>query len=180
MNRFTKLFRSSLFRVIAATFLAIGVGVGVVNPALAAVLMGAALATAIESQGTVLAFSFGGSPTSFTTVPNVTDFSGPGGQASVIDTTNLLSVQKEKMMGLSDPGQLSFNINFDPDNAVHQQIRQAWVERRLCQFRLTFADSTPASCILDGYVLGFTISGGVDAVVKAAITVEITGALTWS
>lgn len=180
MKRTKEFFRSALFRVIAAIITAIGVGIGIVNPAAAAILMGAVLATAIESQGTVVAFSFGGSPTSFTTIPNVTDFSGPGGQASVIDATNLLSVQKEKMMGLSDAGQLTFNVNFDPDSAVHQQIRQAWVTRQLCQFRITFADGTPANCVFDGYVLGFQISGGVDAVVKAAITVEITGALTWS
>ena len=180
MKRNAKWYTSFIGKLSLAVFLLVGVLSGAIDPLIGGAVGVAVLATAIEAQGTVLAFSFGGSPTSFTTVPNVTDFSGPGGQASVIDTTNLLSVQKEKMMGLSDAGQLTFNINFDPDNAVHQQIRQAWVERQVCQFRLTFSDGTPTTCVFTGYVLGFQISGGVDAVVKAAVTVEITGALTWA
>lgn len=166
-------------KVSLAAVLALGIVFGWLDPVAAGIAMAAIGVTAIESQGTVLSFSYGGSPSSFTAVPNVTDFSGPGGQASVIDVTNLSSIQKEKMMGLSDPGQLSFNVNFDPDNAVHQQIRQAWVTRVPCEFKLAFTDTTPTTCIFTGYVLGFQMSGGVDNVIKAAITVEITGALTW-
>lgn len=180
MKRTTQFLKSTLFRVFASLAVALAVGLGFLNPALALVMSGAILATAVESQGTVIAFSFGGSPSSFTTIPNVVDFSGPGGQASVIDATNLLSAMKEKMMGLPDAGQFTFNINFDPDNAVHQQIRQAWASRQLCQFRITFTDSTPATCVFDGYVLGFQVSGGVDNIIKAAVTVEITGALSWA
>jgi hypothetical protein len=32
----------------------------------------------------------------------------------------------------------------------------------------------------DGYCTGFAISGGVDDVIKANITLEITGAVAWS
>lgn len=179
MKAISKFFKSNIGKVITIAVVMLGVFAGKVDPALG-MLSGAILATAIESQGTIVAFSYGGSPSSFTTVPNVTDFSGPGGQASVIDVTNLLSTQKEKMMGLSDAGQLTFNLNFDPDSSVHQQIRQAWVTRQLCEIKITFTDSTPASCILSGYVLGFQLSGGVDNVIKAAITFEITGPLTWA
>ena len=60
--------------------------------------------TAITAQGITIA-RFG--TTTFETIPNVVSFQGPGGQASVIDVTNLASTSKEKRVGLRDEGQLS-------------------------------------------------------------------------
>jgi acetylornithine deacetylase/succinyl-diaminopimelate desuccinylase-like protein len=136
--------------------------------------------TSIEAQGVTLEISFGESPTSFSTIVNVTDFSGPGGQASVIDITNLASTAREKRMGLPDEGQLTFNVNLDPDAATHTTIRDARAQREKCEFRITLTDSTPTTLTFFGYVLGFVVSGAVDDVVKAAITVEIDGAVAWA
>ena len=80
------------------------------------------MANAIETQGVTIGVSTG-SPTSFSNIGNVTDFSGPGGQATVIDVSNLDSTFREKIMGLPDEGQFTFNINLDPDNATHQTLR---------------------------------------------------------
>lgn len=134
---------------------------------------------AIESQGVTLKYSIG-SPTEFATIGNITDFSGPGGQASVIDVSNLSSTQREKLMGLPDEGQITFNLNYDPDNSAHQALRNARRDRTLVEFRLTLTDATPATATFFGYVLGFVISGGVDQAVKAAVTVEIDGGVAWA
>jgi hypothetical protein len=136
--------------------------------------------TSISAQGVVLAMSYGESPTSFSTIANVVDFSGPGGSAAVIDITSLQSVAKEKIMGLPDEGQLTFNINLDPDSATHTLLRNARTARQECEFRITLTDSTPTNLYFSGYVLNFSVSGAVDDVVKAAITVEIDGAVTWA
>jgi acetylornithine deacetylase/succinyl-diaminopimelate desuccinylase-like protein len=138
------------------------------------------MATSIEAQGVTLSISVGASPTAFQTIANVIDFSGPGGQASVIDITNLASTAREKRMGLPDEGQLTFNVNLDPDAASHQALRDARKNRTQCEFRVTLTDTTNTTLTFLGYVLGFVVSGAVDDVVKAAITVEIDGAVTWA
>ncbi len=137
------------------------------------------MAKAIESQGVTLKVS-SGSPTEFSSIGNVVDFSGPGGQASVIDVSNLDSTFREKLMGLPDEGQITFNVNLDPDNTQHSLLRSARQSRTRLEFRLTLTDATPATGTFFGYVLGFVIAGGVDQAVKAAITVEIDGAVTWA
>lgn len=134
---------------------------------------------AIESQGVTLQMTVG-SPTAMQTIGNITDFSGPGGQASVIDVSNLASSFKEKMMGLPDEGQFTFNINFDPDDVTHQSLRSARASRTRCEFLLTLTDANPAKGQFFGYVLGLVISGGVDNVIKGAVTVEIDGGVTWT
>jgi hypothetical protein len=45
---------------------------------------------------------------------------------------------------------------------------------------VTLTDPTATTLTFNGFVLGFVVSGAVDDVVKAAITVEINGAVTWA
>jgi hypothetical protein len=136
--------------------------------------------TTIESQGATLAISIGTSPTSFSTIANVIDVTGPGGSAAVIDITNLASVAREKRMGLPDEGQVTFNVQLDPDNTTHQALRDARKNRTECEFRITLTDSTPTTLTWRGFVLNFSITLAVDDVVKASITVEVNGAVNWA
>ena len=132
--------------------------------------------TAIESQGCVIYYTVG-SPTNMQAIGNVVSFNGPGGSASVIDVTNLDSLAKEKRMGLPDEGQFTLELNYDPDNAAHIALRTARKTRTKVEFKLTLTDVTATSLIFYGYVLGFAIQGGVDAVIKASLTIEIDGAV---
>lgn len=134
---------------------------------------------AIESQGVTLGYSIG-SPTSFSSISNVLSFDGPGGAASVIDVTNLSSVAKEKLMGLPDEGQFAVEINLDPDDASHIALRQARAARTRTEFRLTLTDATPTTATFFGYVLQFKVQGAVDQAVKASLTIEIDGVVTWA
>lgn len=138
------------------------------------------MAKAIESQGITIQISVGNSPSAFSTIANVTSFKGPGGSATVIDVSNLSSVAKEKLMGLPDEGQFTLDLNFDPDAATHQALRDARRNRTPCEFKINFTDTTPMAAIFAGYVLGFEISGQVDQQVKASATIEIDGAVTWT
>ena len=134
---------------------------------------------AIESQGITIGVSVG-SPTEFSLVGNITDFSGPGGQASVIDVSNLDSTFREKIMGLPDEGQLSLNVNWDPDNAAHVTLRDARAARSQCEFQITLTDAAPTTGVFFGYVLGIVLSGAVDAAMTAAVSIEIDGPITWA
>ena len=133
--------------------------------------------SAIESQGILLKCTVGSPTGTLATIANVTGFSGPGGSASVIDITNLSSTAKEKLMGLPDEGQLTIDINYDPDNASHIALRNARKSRTRTEFTITLTDSTNTVLTFWGYVLGFALTGAVDQQVKASITVEIDGAV---
>jgi hypothetical protein len=139
--------------------------------------------TAITAQGIIIA-RFGA--TAFETIPNVVSFQGPGGQASVIDVTNLTSTAKEKRVGLRDEGQLSLSLHFDPDDTVHLGLRLDRSNRARRQYKITFTDTAPAATpaatwttwTFYGYVTQFSVQGGVDAVVEASVTIEIDGDIT--
>ncbi len=132
--------------------------------------------TAITAQGIAMA-RFGAA--AIDTIPHVVSFQGPGGQASVIDVTNLASSAKEKRVGLRDEGQLSLSLHFNPDDLVHQGLRSDRANRTRRQFKITFTDTTPASTwTFYGFVTQFSVQGGVDAVVEASVTIEIDGEIT--
>jgi hypothetical protein len=59
-------------------------------------------------------------------------------------------------------------------------VRDARKNRTECQFRVTLTDSTPTTLTFNGFVLNFSVSLAVDDVVKAAITIEVNGAVAWA
>lgn len=133
--------------------------------------------SAIETQGMAIKVS-SGSPSVFTLISDVTDFSGPSGSANVIDVSDLQSTAREKKQGLSDSGQFAFNMNYIPNDTQHALLQSAWASRTRLEFQMEFTDSPTTTWTFYGYVNGFNISGAVDDVVKAAVTVEIDGDIT--
>jgi hypothetical protein len=141
---------------------------------------------AFEAQGTEFFWSTSTAASTSTAVliGEVIDFSGPGGQASVIDVTNLLSTAKEKLIGLRDEGQLSMSLNLSMSDAGQVALRADRATRTKRKAVIKFNDNTTdaakTKAIFDGYVLGFSVSGAVDDAVKANCVIEITGAVTYS
>jgi predicted secreted protein len=136
---------------------------------------------ALEAQGMLLQIGNGASPEVFTAIKEIKTFSGPGGSAAVIDVTDLSSLAKEKRMGLADEGQLSFTINYIPSDTQHTLLRTQRANREETNFKLVFTDDSPATNWSFGaFVTGFSVSGAVDGVVEANVTLEITGAITES
>jgi hypothetical protein len=131
---------------------------------------------AIESQGMKIQRG-SGEPLVFVDIPEVKQFTGPGGSASIIDVTDLASLAKEKRMGLADEGQLQLTINYIPDNEVHQDLRADRAARTRTDFRIVFTDGSQTQWDFQAFVTGFSVSGGVDGVIEAQVTLEITGAI---
>jgi predicted secreted protein len=123
----------------------------------------------------------GASPEVFSTISEIKTFSGPTGSAAVIDVTDLSSTAKEKRMGLADEGQLSFTINYIPDNTQHTLLRTRRASRDETDFKMVFTDDSPSTTwSFSAFVTGFAVSGAVDNVVEANVTLEITGSITQS
>lgn len=133
--------------------------------------------SAVLTQGTKFAVSADGSPPSFSNIPEIKTIGGPDGSAPTIDVTDLDSTAREYVLGLKDEGSFSLTINYIPANTVHAQLRTAWANRTLMQFRVTFADSGTTVWEFDGYVTGFSQNAGVDTVLEATVGIKITGAI---
>ena len=136
---------------------------------------------ALEAQGMLIKIGNGASPEVFSTISEIKTFSGPTGSAAVIDVTDLSSTAKEKRMGLADEGQLSFTINYIPDNTQHTLLRTRRASRDETDFKMVFTDDSPSTTwSFSAFVTGFAVSGAVDNVVEANVTLEITGSITQS
>ena len=133
-------------------------------------------ANSIKSQGTKLEINTTG--TTFVQVKGLKDFSGlGGGSAAVIDTTDLDSTAKEKQMGLQDEGQVSVNLIYIAADAGQKLLRAARGTGAKLKFRITLSDTT-TKFEYEAFVLSFEKSAGVDDVIAASATLEVTGAVT--
>jgi predicted secreted protein len=132
--------------------------------------------SAVSSQGALIAISDVGCPFSFQNITEVSSINGPTGSAPIIDVTDLSSTGKEKQPGLMDEGQVTLEINYIPTNAVHELLRAVRASRELHLFRITFVGGTTFT--FSAYVVGFSVTNAVDQVMKASVTLEITGAVT--
>lgn len=129
---------------------------------------------AIKAQGTLLKLGTG-SPLVYTAIAEINSFSGPGGSVSVIDVTDLASSAKEKIAGMNDNGQLSFECNFIPSNAQHLALRTAKENGTQVKIQLVFTDTEETTWSFDAIVTGFSISGAIDGVLKGSVSLEISG-----
>jgi hypothetical protein len=137
-----------------------------------------------QSQGSKLYIATELSPTSWVEVKGIKSFDGPGGQATVIDASDLSSTFREKLMGLADEGQITFGGNYISSDPGQAECLEARENRERRQFRMDIpaAAVSPAtnpaeSWYFFGFVLGFNIAGGVDNLIEANITVEVDGAV---
>jgi len=137
---------------------------------------------AIEAQGTKLFWSTAtaASTSSSALIGEVTDFTGPGGSAGVIDITNLQSTAKEKLIGLRDEGQLSMTLNFSATDVAQMNLRTDRAARTKKRVTMKFVDTNTCIAVFKGYCLSYSISGAVDNKITANAVVEITGAVTYS
>ncbi len=132
---------------------------------------------AISSQNTRIQIGNGAGTEVFTDIGEIRSFNGPGGQANVIDATNLASTAREKLMGLADEGQLSLDISYVPTDVQHRQLLADRRDKVKRNFKIIFSDTSTAA--FAAYVLGFTVTGGVDQLVAATVVLEITGSVAW-
>lgn len=130
----------------------------------------------IDTTGKTITAAGTATPVTWTGIGNFHDFSGFDGSAGELDATDLSSVAKEFLLGLSDPGQFTININYKATNTGHIALRAKQVSGASSNFRLTLPDATVIT--FSGLVKKFSLQGGVDAIAKAAVDIRITGAIS--
>lgn len=134
--------------------------------------------TGIVSQGVTLKISVPGSPTNLLAVAHLTGF-GLQVSAPEIDMSDLDSVAAEVRSGLP---KYAFNgeFNLDPDNARHQELRDAIKNRTKLEAQITLTDTTPATVTFEGYLTNWEIRGGVNEKVAGSLAIAVNGAFVWA
>ena len=130
----------------------------------------------IDTTGKTITAAGTATSATFTSIINVRSFSGFDGAASEIDVTNFSSTAKEFVLGLVDSGMFSFEMDYDSDNTGHVALRAKQVSGVLTGFKLSLPDATIIT--FNAYVKKFSLAGSVDAVVRTAVDLRITGAIT--
>lgn len=110
-------------------------------------------------------------------IGGVKSFSGlHGGSASVIDTTDLDSLAKEKLAGLPDEGSLTLGLDLIAGDAGQTAIDAARISGVATPFRITFNNGDQYSFSV--LVLSNEVSGQVDQIIETSAKLEISGAVT--
>lgn len=114
-------------------------------------------------------------------IGEITDFTGPGGAAAVIDITHLQSTAKEKLVGLRDEGQLSMTLNYNGTDIGQTGLVSDREQTVRNLFDMILTDTTwnssnmPTRKSWFGYCLQYSVSGAVDDKFGANAVIEIDG-----
>lgn len=133
------------------------------------------------TQGTTVSRESALGSDTFVVIANVKSFDGPSGENPEIDTTDLGSPAKEFEGGLKDWGELTLELNFDHDNTTHEQAIADFEANPPTKtgWRITFVNPTK-NYTWPAFVKSFKISGAVDGVYSASMTLRLAGARTVS
>jgi hypothetical protein len=131
--------------------------------------------SAVSSHGTFLKVGDGAGPEVFTTIGEVLDISGPGTSLNTEDATNHDSGGwREPVPTILEGGEVSFEINYYAD-ASQTSLRDDQLNRTKRNFQMVMPVET-----LDfaGYVTGFEYSAPVEGILRASVTIMVTGEIT--
>lgn len=140
-------------------------------------------AKAVNAQGTVIKVGNGASPEVFYSISEVKDIGEIGGTSAVIDATTLDSPAKEKKIGLVDFGQLTLQLHYDSTDTNGQAVLvDAQADRQPRNFKIVIpadGDIAEKTLSFSAFVISYKAgSFGVDQIVPASCTLEITGLVT--
>jgi hypothetical protein len=135
----------------------------------------------VKTQGTKLQLAGTASPVTYTDTANVVSISGLGGQKGDIDITNFDSTAKEFLTGLEDPGQVQVEINYAPADATQDTMWSLKNSGALRTWRITMPGASPAPYFsFAATVQQFQVNFQTDDVVRATVTLRVSGAITKS
>jgi len=141
-----------------------------------------------DSNKVIIAVGDSASPEAFTAIGNVLSASGPSPTRTSLDMTDADTTgnNKEFRGGQVDPGELTFDIHFQPKVATHGDtgtgLMKLLDDEALRNFRFTWPDDSPqTTATFAGFVMnGPTPTGEIDGKITASCTIKISGDITWA
>lgn len=133
--------------------------------------------SAISAQGSKFSINTGTDAVpAWTRVKNVKSYSGFDGSATELDTTDLDSEAKERLLGLQDWGSFSIDVNIDyadPGQAAMLASKKASTQK---QYKLELPNGYTHTFLAS--VKSFPIAGATDALLTNTIAMTISGDVT--
>jgi predicted secreted protein len=117
---------------------------------------------------------------SFTTIGQVVNITGPGLSQDRIDVTTHSSPGgwREKVGGILDGGEVTFEINYDPADATHNAttgLIDDLQNRILRNFKLVFPDTANTEWLFSALVGEFEPAAPHDGKLTGSVTLDISG-----
>lgn len=120
----------------------------------------------------------------FVNIAAVRDISGPSMATNQIDVSSRDAAAGAFLPGMYDPGEIVFDIVYDPDEASHSATGAGLVklgaDGTTVTWSLNFLGTTPAVCAFSGFITGFSAKEPMDGALTADLTIKISGALAWA
>lgn len=117
----------------------------------------------------------------FATIAEVKDIDGPKQAMDIIDVTNQSSLAEEIITSLLRPGDVDFDVNFDPQAGTHDgttgllYLQNNKIKRG---YRLQLQDPGNHYLAFDAYVVNFGVKAPVTGVLTGTVKLRVTGAVT--
>ena len=137
-------------------------------------------AVPIDSTGKTITYTGTATPVTYTAIGEFKSWTGPNSNSDELDTTNLASTAKEKLLGLTDYGDFSFDISVYLDDVGQTALRTALDAKTLKTFKIILPSGTLTTGTFSAYVKSMPVKGGVGQILGGTVTLSITGAFTWS
>ena len=140
------------------------------------------MTSAISSHGTFLKMGNGATPTEvFTTIAEVKDISGPAVAMGTEDVTNHDSGGwREFTSTIKEGGEITFEVNFfeDTTQGFTGGVYDALIDGEPVNFELELKSGSTGE--FAAIVTGFELENPVEGVETSSITLQTTGAISWS
>ncbi|MCK5444684.1 MAG: hypothetical protein KAI73_03620 [Rhodospirillaceae bacterium] len=145
---------------------------------------------AIKTQGTYL-YTIDPDTEALIQVACVTSLEGIDNTNESIDVTCLEDLAKQFTSGQSSPGQASFGLNFDADEASHTRLHQLKVEGTTLPWAVGFSDGVAPAAVDSGgtfdlatsrswirflgFMVNFPFSFPQNSVIQSTVGIQISG-----
>lgn len=114
-------------------------------------------------------------PGTYTAIAEVYDITPPNETTDIIDASHMASTDREFIMGLTDPGETSFEMNFVPGSASEGLLLAAKAARAAKNFRIVFPNL--ATWTFAGLLTGYEPAMPNDDKMTCTVTIKVTGAV---
>jgi hypothetical protein len=108
-------------------------------------------------------------------IAEVYDLTPPNETTDVVDASSFDSRERQFIYGLTDPGEMSFEMNFVPGSASEGLLLAAKASLVSTPFRMIFPNA--AAWSFNGLVTGYEPAVPNDDKMTATVTIKVTGAV---
>lgn len=133
-----------------------------------------------RGSGTVLSRGDAASPEVFTAIGDVISIAGPAISKDEIETTALDSTAKEFIGALDDPGEITMELNWNPQDSEHVNLRADAEGSVVRNYRVIWSDVSTTQVDFSAEVMEFSLNTEPNDAVKGSVRMKISGALAWT